>query len=185
MADSEPTHEELIARCASGEASALRELYDRSAPQLFGVLIRILVREDLAQEALQDVFVRVWQNADSYREAKGSALTWMTSIARYRALDIRRNRSHEVSIGDATENLPADANTAETDPFASAQLHADVARLNDCLGQLSSMQRNSVALAYLNGLTHPEISTVLHAPIGTVKSWVRRGLANLRECIEG
>ena len=184
MAESEVTREELIARCANGEHAALRELYDRSAAQLFGVLTRILVREDLAQEALQDVFVRVWRNAASYRASKGSALTWMISIARYRALDIRRHRSHEVSVGDATEYLATDVEVAETDLVEAMQLEADVKLLRNCLDELSVMQRNSVSLAYLNGLTHPEISTVLDAPIGTVKSWVRRGLASLKECVE-
>lgn len=184
MTESEVTREELIARCANGEHAALRELYDRTAPQLFGVLTRILMREDLAQEALQDVFVRVWRNAASFRASKGSAFTWMISIARYRALDIRRNRSHEVSIGDATDDLAMDAEISNTDPVEATQLDADVQRLRNCLDELSVMQRNSVSLAYLNGLTHPEISTVLDAPIGTVKSWVRRGLASLKECVE-
>ena len=137
MADAQANYEELIARCVEREHEALRELYDRCAPQLFGVLIRILSREDLAQEALQDVFVRVWRNAASYRASKGSVLTWMTSIARYRALDIRRNRSHEVHVPDATAYLPADVDAADTDLLAGVQLDADVARLNECFKELS------------------------------------------------
>ena len=184
MTDAQASYEALIARCVEREPSALRELYERSAPQLFGVLIRILVREDLAQEALQDVFVRVWRNAASYRASKGSVLTWMTSIARYRALDIRRKRSHEVSVADASDYLPVDANPDDTDLLSATQLESDVSRMNDCFKELSVMQRNSIALAYLNGLTHSEVSGVLDAPIGTVKSWIRRGLASLKECIE-
>ncbi len=181
---SDLSHEELIERCVEHEQPALRELYERTAAQLFGVLIRILQSEDLAQEALQDVFVRIWQRADSYRPARGSALTWMMSIARYRALDIRRSRSHELTIGEAMDDLPADESAPEVDLLTTVQRDAEATQLKDCLDELTLMQRNSVSLAYLSGLTHPEIAIVLGAPLGTVKSWVRRGLASLKECVE-
>ncbi len=177
-------YEELIARCVRREQAALRDLYNRASAQLFGVLVRILKREDLAQEALQDVFVRIWQHSDSYRPARGSVLTWMMSIARYRALDIRRSRGHEVSIGEAADSLPADDSDSSVDLLAAVQRDAEATQLRACLDELTQMQRNSVSLAYLNGLTHPEISVVLGAPLGTVKSWVRRGLATLKECVE-
>ena len=92
--------EQLIARCAAGDSAALKLLYQNTSAQLFGVLKRILLRADLAEEALQDVYVSIWRNAKDYRASKGAVFTWMTSIARYRAIDIKRSRRREVSFAD-------------------------------------------------------------------------------------
>ena len=174
--------EELVARCAAGDAAALKLLYQNTAAQLFGVLKRILLRADLAEEALQDVYVSIWRNAKEYRASKGAVFTWMTSIARYRAIDIKRSRSHEVSFADPVEYVREDLDVA-ADLANVAALHADVERLKRCLAQLGLMQRNAVCLAYMNGLTHDEVATALGSPLGTVKSWVRRGLESLKGCL--
>lgn len=174
--------EQLIAQCAAGDAAALHALYQNTAAQLFGVLKRILVRRDLAEEALQDVYVSIWRNAKDYRPTKGAVLTWMTSIARYRAIDIKRSRRREVHFPDPVEYVSEDFDPA-ADLANVAGLEADVARLRNCLGQLGTMQRNAVCLAYLNGLSHDEVSVALGSPLGTVKSWVRRGLESLKRCL--
>jgi RNA polymerase sigma-70 factor (ECF subfamily) len=174
--------EQLIARCAAGDAAALQRLYQDTAAQLFGVLKRILVRADLAEEALQDVYVSIWRNAKDYRASKGAVFTWMTSIARYRAIDIKRSRRREVSFADPVEYVPESVDLA-ADLAEVAGLGADVERLKNCLGQLGAMQRNAVCLAYMNGLSHDEVATALKSPLGTVKSWVRRGLESLRRCL--
>jgi len=174
--------EPLLARCASGEAAALKLLYKNTAAQLFGVLRRILLRDDLAQEALQDVYVSVWRNAKDYRASRGAVFTWMTSIARYRAIDIKRSRRREVSFADPVEYVPQSVDVA-ADLADVTGLGADVERLKNCLGQLGAMQRNAVCLAYMNGLSHDEVATALKSPLGTVKSWVRRGLESLRGCL--
>jgi RNA polymerase sigma-70 factor, ECF subfamily len=174
--------EQLIERCASGDASALELLYKNTAAQLFGVLRRILVRQDLAQEALQDVYVSIWRNAKEYRASKGAVFTWMTSIARYRAIDIKRSRRREVSFADPVEYVPESVDLA-ADLADVTGVSADVERLKNCLGQLGAMQRNAVCLAYMNGLSHDEVATALKSPLGTVKSWVRRGLESLRGCL--
>lgn len=179
-----PSSEELIARCARGDSEALRLLYDRTSAQLYGVLRRILVREDLAQEALQEVFVSIWRKADGYRPSRGAAFTWMVSIARYRALDIKRSRKYEVNVGDMVGDFPADHEALSSDLLATADHDSEVKRLMDCVMELSLMQRNAVSLAYLAGLTHSEAAEKLGAPIGTVKSWVRRGLASLKGCLQ-
>jgi RNA polymerase sigma-70 factor (ECF subfamily) len=178
------TLEGLIARCASGDGDALQLLYKSTAAQLFGVLRRILVRDDLAQEALQDVFVSVWQKAKEYRATRGAAFTWLVSIARYRAIDIKRARKHEVHFPDPVDYVPDDISVTESDLLSSTARAADVKRLKDCLQELNAMQRNAVCLAYLNGLTHEEVAGALSAPLGTVKSWVRRGLESLKGCIQ-
>ncbi|HVS24183.1 MAG TPA: sigma-70 family RNA polymerase sigma factor [Gammaproteobacteria bacterium] len=176
--------EPLLARCASGEAAALKLLYQKTAAQLFGVLRRILLRDDLAQDALQDVYVSVWRNAKDYRAARGSPFTWMVSIARYRAIDIKRSRSRLVHFADPSEYVQENDDASGSDLAALAARDADARRLKDCLDELSAMQRNAVCLAYLHGLTHEEVAGTLAAPLGTVKSWVRRGLESLRGCIE-
>ena len=172
--------EALVARCATGDAAALRALYQNTASQLFGVLRRILIRADLAEEALQDVYVSIWRNAKEYRASKGAVFTWMTSIARYRAIDIKRSRRHEVSFADPVDYVREDL---DVDLANAAGRDADVERLKRCLGQLGLMQRNAVCLAYMNGLKHDECATALGSPLGTVKSWVRRGLDSLKGCL--
>lgn len=174
--------EKLVARCAAGDAAALETLYQNTAAQLFAVLKRILLRADLAEEALQDVYVSIWRNAKTYRASKGAVFTWMTSIARYRAIDIKRNRSREVSFADPVDYVREDLDVA-ADLANVAALDADVERLKRCLGELGLMQRNAVCLAYMNGLTHDEVATALGSPLGTVKSWVRRGLDSLKGCL--
>src|SRR5690242_10721601 len=104
--------EALVARCAAGDAAALEQLYQNTAAQLFGVLKRILLRADLAEEALQDVYVSIWRNAKEYRASKGAVFTWMTSIARYRAIDIKRSRSREVTFADPVEYVREDHDVA-------------------------------------------------------------------------
>jgi RNA polymerase sigma-70 factor, ECF subfamily len=180
--DSAAHLEQLIARCAAGDSAALQLLYQNTAAQLFGVLKRILLRADLAEEALQDVYVSIWRNAKNYRASKGAVFTWMTSIARYRAIDIKRSRRREVSFADPSEYVPEELDFA-ADLSNAAGLDADIERLKRCLGQLGLMQRNAVCLAYMNGLTHDEIATALGSPLGTVKSWVRRGLDGLKGCL--
>ena len=174
--------EELVARCAAGDAAALQLLYQNTAAQLFGVLRRILLRADLAEEALQDVYVSIWRNAKEYRASKGAVFTWITSIARYRAIDIKRSRSREVSFADPVEYVREDLDLS-ADLASVAGRDADVERLKRCLGELGLMQRNAVCLAYMNGLTHDEVAKALGSPLGTVKSWVRRGLDSLKGCL--
>jgi RNA polymerase sigma-70 factor (ECF subfamily) len=106
----------------------------------------------------------------------------MTSIARYRAIDIKRSRRREVHFADPAEYVSEDVDLA-ADLSNAAGLETDVVRLRDCLGQLGTMQRNAVCLAYMNGLSHNEVSVALGSPLGTVKSWVRRGLESLKGCL--
>jgi RNA polymerase sigma-70 factor (ECF subfamily) len=183
MAHEQTILEPLIERCAAGDASALELLYKSTAAQLFAIVRRILVRQDLAQEALQDVYVSIWRNAKDYRATRAAAFTWMVSIARYRAIDIKRSRKREVQYADPAEYVPEDADVNEGLADVAAR-DADAKRLRDCLQELNQMQRNAVCLAYLNGLTHDEVAGTLAAPLGTVKSWVRRGLESLKGCMQ-
>ena len=172
----------LIARCAEGHEAALEELYRLSAAKLHGVLVRILKIEAIAEEALQDSFVKIWQNAGSYSPEVGSPMAWMSSIARHQALDVlRRRRSREghestdmIGLIDATP-----------DPAKSLhEMSEDAQLLTDCLERLPQAARECIVKAYCEGYSHEELSAANGAPLGTVKSWIRRGLIALRRCVD-
>jgi len=177
---------DLLHGCAQGQQSSFQKLYQLTSPQLFAILVRILKRRDWAEEALQDAFLSVWRNAASYTAQKGAPLTWLVSICRYRALDMLRREHREVyleSSGDEDGDawLTEFADQSQTNDFIS---HAEARALKRCLDALNEGQRNSLRLAYFDGCSHEEIADVLRAPLGTVKSWVRRGLQGLKHCLE-
>lgn len=178
-----PSPEHLLVRTAAADRRAFHALYQLCAPQMFAVLLRILPRRDIAEEALQDAFVRIWQQAGSYRESKGRALTWMITIARNRALDILRRQHGEQALPQEVAEAEPQPATTEHDPVLAAQWTADSARLRHCMDELEASQANSIRLAYLRGYSHSEVATSLAAPLGTVKSWIRRGLASLKDCV--
>lgn len=170
---------ELLAAIALDDREAFARLYERAAPHLFGVLLRILREEALAEEALQDVFVKVWQRAGDYRPDRASARTWLFSIARHRAFDLLRRRRPEGDADAAPE--PIDDGPG---PFEWAAGQAAGASLRDCLDRLQPDQRACIVLAYCDGYSHEELSRRIGSPLGTVKSWIRRGLELLKRCLE-
>jgi len=174
-----------MAGCARGEAAALERLYAELSPQLFGLLLRILQRKDLAEEALQDTFVSVWRKASEYRSDRGKVATWVLAIGRYRALDMLRRNRREVNVEPEDLLQMSDARVAgEADASEVPRSLAEYRRLRRCLDALSSEQRSSVVLAYFQGRTQEEIAALLKAPLGTAKSWVRRALISLKRCLE-
>ena len=178
----------LLTATAGGDQLAFAQLYQSCSAHLYGLLLRILQRRDWAEEALQDCFLKVWQKSETYAPERGSPLTWLLTIARYRALDLLRMKRPEVGMpeeGPGKNSLPpmALADPRE-DPAQRAAEAEGVGRLQDCLRGLQDEQRRSVLLAYYEGYTHQELARVMAAPLGTVKSWVRRGLLRLRECLE-
>ncbi len=171
----------LIQRCAARDHRALEELYKLTSSGLLATLTRILRRRALAEEALQDVFVQVWQRADQFDEYRGRPYAWLVSAARYRAIDIlRRERMTSVDPTDIAETLAAD----EPEDGAGLASTSDGQLLETCMQQLNVEQRECIRLAFLSGRSHPEIAATLARPLGSVKSWIRRGLAALKECIE-
>jgi RNA polymerase sigma-70 factor, ECF subfamily len=179
--DAEHRVELLLSRCSLRDERALTELYELVSSQLFGVLLRILKRRALAEEALQDVMVRVWQRADQYVAYKGRAMAWLCSIARYRAIDLLRAQREHTSIDDAPAAALADTNDDFTDATTSQRLRN---ALGDCMGRLNQEQQRCIALAYVDGYSQDQIATAIGSPLGTVKSWLRRGLASLKRCLE-
>lgn len=169
---------ELLPRCASRDAVAFNELYQLASPIVFGTLLRILRRRAVAEEALQDVFVSVWQRAGQFEAARGNALGWIIAIARYRAIDlIRRERGTPVGVVGVRDE-------ESVDPDENTSAVSSDALLERCLGLLTEQQRSCIVLAFVEGSSHDEISQRTGNPLGTVKSWIRRGLQSLRQCLE-
>jgi RNA polymerase sigma-70 factor (ECF subfamily) len=165
-----------LARCAAGERSALRVIYDLEAARMVGVARRMLRRQDLAEEAVQDTFMRVWRAARTFDPQKGAARTWLYAILRNCALSILRDESRFSADEDASEQaIPMTANALSRLPETSA--------LRRCLERLDTPRRAVVVLAYVHGLSHGELAGKLGVPLGTVKSWVRRSLISLQECM--
>ena len=170
----------LLDRCAAADSSALQQLYELASPLLFACLTRILRRRALAEEALQDVFVSIWQRAGQFRASRGRPMPWMISIARYRAIDLLR---HERSAPVLLPELPDQAETEDGKDDAASWMPAG-GLLERCLGLLSEQQRHCLELAFVGGNSHEVISHLTGNPLGTVKSWIRRGLQSLRQCLE-
>jgi RNA polymerase sigma-70 factor (ECF subfamily) len=173
-----------MARCALRDQRAFAELYRQTSAKLYGVAIRILRRQDWAEEVLQESFVNIWNHIAEYSTSRSAPMTWMTAIVRNRALDWLRRPNLERGDEDydlLVEALPDDAPGPETLLGNSRDARA----LADCLKQLSGNQRQTIMLAYAHGLSHGELASRLKEPLGTVKTWIRRGLDRLRGCMDG
>ncbi|MBB3005752.1 RNA polymerase sigma factor [Cupriavidus alkaliphilus] len=179
--------EGLLQAVAVGERQALRALYDLTATKLFGLALRITGRRDWAEDVVQESFVSIWHHAGDYRPQLAAPMTWMTAIVRNRALDcLRRAAAARVPQTaepeqDLAEWLADDA----AGPAELAEASQQARALNRCLQRLEQSQRQAIVLAYLQDLSHAELAERLRAPLGTVKSWIRRGLERLRSCMEG
>ena len=173
--------EPLLQRCAQRDQAALAALYERAGPLLLGILLRMLRNRALAEDALQDVFVRIWQQAGQFDQHRGRALAWLVSIARNRAIDLQRGQRVTVML-DAAELAGAEQLQVSGELDATEYSAAQRA-LRHCLQRLGAAQRRCVLLAYQYGLTQQKIARSLGEPLGSVKSWVRRGLQSLRECM--
>jgi RNA polymerase sigma-70 factor (ECF subfamily) len=165
-----------IARCAAGERTALKVVYDIEAQRMVGVARRMLRRQDLAEEAVQDAFMRVWRSARTFDPQKGAARSWLYAILRNCALTILRDESRFTADEDAAEEA------APMTESALARL-PETSALRRCLERLDAQRRSVVVLAYVHGLSHGELAGKLGVPLGTVKSWVRRSLISLQECM--
>jgi RNA polymerase sigma-70 factor, ECF subfamily len=174
---------ELMARCALRDQRAFAELYRQTSAKLYGVAIRILRRDDWAEEVLQESFVNIWNHIVEYSAARSAPMTWMTAIVRNRCLDWLRRPNLERGDEDydlLVEAMPDDA----AGPDIALGNSRDALALAECLKQLSGNQRQTIMLAYAHGLSHGELADHLKQPLGTVKTWIRRGLERLRGCMD-
>lgn len=175
--------ENTLARCALGDRRAFEALYRHCAPHLYALILRTVRERELAGDILQEAFVRIWRKAGDYRPQLGRPMTWMGTIARNQAIDaLRRSASRpRGGAGDAELLGLADDNPG---PRQQTEQTETARRVHECLDRLQGMQREAMVLAYFEDLTHEELSERLRTPLGTVKSWIRRGLMRLRECLE-
>lgn len=174
---------ELLARTALAEEQAFAELYRLSSPHLYAVALRILREPAAAEEVLQESFVNVWHHAGSYVAAKSQPLTWLTSIVRNRCLDqLRRREVETVTMDDEDEGVTIAAEGPT--PLEMLLAGADARAVKACVEALDSGPKQALALAFYHGLSHSELARHLKQPLGTVKSWVRRGLVRLKACLE-
>ena len=189
MRDDTRSLQDLLAETASGNHSAFEEVYRRTRAHLFGLALRMLGREQAAEDVLQEAFVSVWKNAGGYRSQVGGEeiqpMTWLIAIVRNKSLDAlrARKRRRETELPEDTENGEAGAGgTAPSalDLFASA---TRALKIDGCLAALEGTHRQSLALAYYQGLSHSEVAAQMGAPLGSVKAWIRRGLEKLKACL--
>jgi RNA polymerase sigma factor (sigma-70 family) len=180
---------QLLARSGLGDRQAFAQLYQRSSSHLFAVVLRIQRDRALAEDLLQDVYVAVWKAAAGFDAARSQPLTWLTAIARNRAIDSLRRAAAQPQtaprVGTDDDEAPDEGPPDEQPgPLDLLQRASDQRELTRCMQDLSAPQRQSVALAFFDGLSHAEVASQLRQPLGTVKSWVRRALAALRSCLE-
>ena len=172
--------EEALSRVAQGERQALRTTYDLTSAKLLGVIMHILRDREAAEDALQDVYLKVWNRAGRFDRSRASPITWLCAIARNTAIDHVRRTGRRAEVSD--DVLPDIEDEA---PGADKMLcdAEDSARLQDCLETLTDDHRKSIRLAFFRGFSHSELAERLDVPLGTMKSWIRRGLKSLKGCL--
>jgi RNA polymerase sigma factor (sigma-70 family) len=181
---------QLLARAGLGDRAAFATLYDKTSSHLFAVVLRINRNRAQAEDILQEVYVNVWRAASGFDAAQAQPLTWLTSIARNRAIDSLRRAQTQPQLQTATANDDEetdvyDAVADETPgPLELLSRASDARALSQCMQGLTAQQRQSVALAFYDGLSHAEVAEKMRQPLGTVKSWVRRALMSLKSCLE-
>ncbi|MBD9459886.1 sigma-70 family RNA polymerase sigma factor [Pseudomonas sp. PDM05] len=170
----------MLARCAEGNRQAFETLYRSVSPRLHGVALRFMGRPDLAEEVLQEAFVRIWYNASRYEAHLAAPMTWMVNITRNLAIDQLRKHREQPLVDGQQDALLDDSPSAHEQLDRERDTHA----LNRCLDSLDGMQRQSISVAYFKGLSCAELAAHMAAPLGSVKSWIRRGMERLRRCLE-
>jgi RNA polymerase sigma-70 factor, ECF subfamily len=169
----------LIARVTLRDRAAFADLYGRTSAKLFGVCLRILKDRSEAEEALQEVYVKVWQRADRYVQSGFSPISWLVAVARNHCLDILRARKPQGEDID----LALDVADAGPSPEQAAVAGSERSRIDSCLGQLEADRAEAVRGAYLDGYSYEELANRFSVPLNTMRTWLRRSLIRLRECL--
>lgn len=184
----------LLSRAALGDRAAFARLYERTSGHLFAVVLRVQRDRAIAEDLLQEVYVNVWRAAGGFDAARSQPLTWLTSIARNRAIDSLRRAQTQPQLLSTTPEIDGDDDAPDAveraadgapGPLELLDRASDERQLLRCMDGLSSTQRQSVALAFYDGLSHAEVAEHLRQPLGTVKSWLRRALQSLKQCLDG
>jgi RNA polymerase sigma-70 factor (ECF subfamily) len=176
-----PALGQFLAETARGDRRAFQSLYQATSAKLFGIILRICRDRQISEDVLQETFLKIWRRAESYDRALGEPLTWLSVIARRTAIDaIRRAGPRPVAATDEFDPLDLIADPASEGPDG-----AELAALRKCLGTLEEEQRRCVLLAYYEGFSREELGEKFGRPVGTIKTWLFRGLALLRDCLGG
>lgn len=171
---------ELLRRVGGGDRTAFSELYSATAAKLYGIILRITRDREAAEDILQDVFVRIWDRAGDFEPGRASPITWMATIARNRAIDEIRKRGRAIHVDDdVLAELPAPEKSA----LENVEANQSLRRLAVCLEGLEEKRREAVKLAYLEGWSREELAERFSIPTGTMKSWLRRSLQQLKDCL--
>ena len=171
----------LLHRTGQGDRSAFAELYRRTAAKLFGISLRLLRDRDDAEEVLQEIYVTVWRRASSFDASRAGAMTWLVALSRNKAIDRLRQQRRAALAADAGWGDPSDdAATPTADPDRTE----DYRRLQHCLDELDPQQQQPLREAFFSGATYSELAARCQVPLGTMKSWIRRSLIQLRKCLE-
>src|SRR5882762_1171134 len=177
---------QLVARVALRDRAAFERLYRASSAHLFSVSFRIFRNESRADAVLQEAYVNIWHTPAGYNSNAATPMSWMINIVRNKSIDLLRARKSElastIELDDEALNVAADA---ATEPYRLLDDSLIKAKIDACMRALSSAQRQALALAYYRGMVHTDIANALNAPLGTAKGWVRRGLDQLKSCLEG
>jgi RNA polymerase sigma-70 factor (ECF subfamily) len=171
-----------LGRVAQGSQAALGEVYQRTSAKLFGICIRILEERSEAEDALQEIYVNVWRKAGSFDPAKASPITWLAALARNRSIDRKRALASRGASAPVEEAL----DLADDAPDALARLESreESGRIDACLSELDDRQNRAIRATFYEGLSYPELASRWAVPLGTMKSWIRRGLIRLKDCLE-
>jgi RNA polymerase sigma-70 factor (ECF subfamily) len=172
----------LLERVAGGDRPAFAKLYDQVSGRLFGVISRILPKSELAEDALQETFVRIWQKASTYDASLASPMAWMATIAHNRAIDLKRRFAER--LARRSEELDPATADDHPDPLTLAEQSENFRRLKTCLDGLPSDRQEMVLLAYHQGWSREELAARFKRPVTTVKTLLRRSLIALKECLD-
>lgn len=175
----------LLDRVALADEAALRELYDLTSSRLYGVAVRVVSNRDWAEDVLQEAFLNIWRIAGDYKAALSPPMAWMGLVVRSRGLDFlrRRNAERADSVQELDDVISDTVAGNSPNPMDVTQASEQAFALHQCLSQLDNKQREVVSLAYMRDMSHAELAEQLKLPLGTVKSWIRRGLEQLRGCM--
>jgi RNA polymerase sigma factor (sigma-70 family) len=171
----------LITRIAAGDRKALALVYDRTSAKLFGVCLTVTHDREAAEDILQEVYLKVWSRAGRFEPERSSPITWLCAIARNAAIDWVRKHGRTAPISLDTPNVSVPGAADAIEAMAASEGRA---MIFDCLEALPSNQQQAIRSAYFNGLSHSELASSMQVPLGTMKSWIRRGLLQLRGCLQ-
>lgn len=175
-----PDLAELLSQIALGNRPAFSRLYSLTSAKLFAVLLRLLNNRAEAEDALQEVFIKIWQRADRFRPSGHSAMPWLITVARNHAIERLRVRHRDpVPLEEPDQNA-----SAEASPERNLAAHSDLSRVEECLGELESDRANALCSAYLDGDSYQTLAERFDVPLNTMRTWLRRTLQKLKACFE-